>query len=210
MVNNGDEKVEENIQNVDDDLKFKLVEKSFFYREESNYFIDFKEIEWKVLVEFKLRFEEVILGNIFFKLEGKIKKEKEKLEREEKVEENFIKEEEIELKEEVIIEEDEEIFLWGVFLLFSKGLEGIDVILLKFLRVRDFKVNEVFEMLKKIFIWRVDLKIELVLDEDLGVDFVNVVYMKGIDCENYLICYNIFGVFGNEEFYQKIFGIEEN
>lgn len=152
-------------------------------------------------------FEEVIMVNIFIKLEEKKVKEKnldEKFikEEEENLDEKFIKEEELELKEKKVKNGgNEDIFFWGVFLLFSKGLKGIDIIFLKFLRVREFKVNEVFEMLKKILFWRVYLKIEVILEEDLGVDFVNVVYMYGIDCENYLVCYNIFGVFGNEEFY---------
>ncbi|KAL2928669.1 Patellin-4 [Bienertia sinuspersici] len=79
----------------------------------------------------------------------------------------------------------------------------------KFLRAREFKVNEAFEMLKKALIWRKEFKIESILDEDLGEDLANAAYMKGFDRENHPVCYNIFGVFGNEELYQKTFGSEE-
>lgn len=51
------------------------------------------------------------------------------------------------LREDVIDKRD--ISLWGVPLLPSEDHEGTDVILLKFLRARDFKVLEAFELLQK-------------------------------------------------------------
>ncbi|KAL1830840.1 hypothetical protein DCAR_0100789 [Daucus carota subsp. sativus] len=117
-------------------------------------------------------------------------------------------EEEKKVEEEVVIV-DKDISLWGVPLLPSKADEGTDVVLLKFLRARDFKVNEAFEMLKKTLEWRKEWKIDSILDEDLGSDLSAAAYMSGVDREGHPICYNIFGVLNDEELYQKTFGSEE-
>lgn len=111
--------------------------------------------------------------------------------------------------DETTVEVDKDISLWGVPLLPSKGAEGTDVILLKFLRARDFKVYEAFEMLKKTLQWRKELNIDSVLDEDLGADLGSVAHMNGVDREGHPVCYNIYGVFENDELYQKTFGTEE-
>ncbi|KAK9151249.1 hypothetical protein Syun_009558 [Stephania yunnanensis] len=104
---------------------------------------------------------------------------------------------------------DENISLWGVPLLPSKGAEGIDVVLLKFLRAREFKVNDAFEMLRNTLRWRKENKIDSILEEELGGDLSQVAYMDGMDREGHPVCYNIYGVFENEELYQKTFGTEE-
>ncbi|KAF8408727.1 hypothetical protein HHK36_004795 [Tetracentron sinense] len=111
--------------------------------------------------------------------------------------------------EEKTIEFDKDISLWGVPLFPSKGSEGTDVILLKFLRAREFRVNEAFEMLKNTLQWRKEFKIDSILDEDLGADLSSVAYMNGVDREGHPICYNIYGVFGNSELYNKTFGTDE-
>ncbi|PSS11647.1 Patellin-4 like [Actinidia chinensis var. chinensis] len=86
----------------------------------------------------------------------------------------------------------------------------MDVILLKFLRARDFKVNDAFEMLKKTLQWRKEFKADSILDEDdLGSDLSSFAYMSGVDREGHPICYNIFGAFDSEELYEKAFGTEE-
>ncbi|MCI28885.1 patellin-4-like, partial [Trifolium medium] len=105
--------------------------------------------------------------------------------------------------------EEKDLLLWGVSLLPSKGNEGIDVILLKFLRAREFKVNDAFEMLKKTIKWRKEMKIDSILDEDFGSDLASAAYMNGVDREGHPVCYNIYGVFDDEEIYQKTFGNEE-
>ncbi|KAF8105795.1 hypothetical protein N665_0155s0016 [Sinapis alba] len=105
---------------------------------------------------------------------------------------------------------DNDIELWGVPLLPSKGAEGTDVILLKFLRARDFKVNEAFEMLKKTLKWRKEQKIDSILGEDFGEDLASAAYMNGLDLESRPVCYNIYSVFGNEELYQRTFGSEQS
>ncbi|GAV65615.1 CRAL_TRIO domain-containing protein/CRAL_TRIO_N domain-containing protein [Cephalotus follicularis] len=119
------------------------------------------------------------------------------------------KPEELEVEEKGEGEEDKEIALWGVPLLPSKRGEGTDVVLLKFLRAREFKVNEAFEMLKKTLQWRKDANIDSVLEENFGADLSSAAYMNGVDREGHPVCYNIYGVFDNEEFYQKTFGTEE-
>lgn len=112
--------------------------------------------------------------------------------------------------EEKCVEVDKDnIALWGVPLLPSKGDEGIDVILLKFLRAREFKVNDALEMLKKTLQWRKENKTDSILDEDLEVDLSSAAYMNGVDREGHPICYNIYGVFESDELYQKTFGTEE-
>ncbi|RVX00547.1 Patellin-4 [Vitis vinifera] len=113
---------------------------------------------------------------------------------------------EVEKPEEVV---DRDITLWGVPLLPSKCAEGNDVILLKFLRAREFKVNEAFEMLKKTLEWRKEFKTDSILEEELGQDISSVAYMNGVDREGHPICYNIYGVLENQELYQKTFGTEE-
>ncbi|KAL0795880.1 hypothetical protein Bca101_067257 [Brassica carinata] len=105
---------------------------------------------------------------------------------------------------------DNDIELWGVPLLPSKGAEGTDVILLKFLRARDFKVNEAFEMLKKTLKWRKEEKIDSILGEEFGEDLASAAYMNGLDLESRPVCYNIYSVFGNEELYQRTFGSEQS
>ncbi|KAM1244977.1 hypothetical protein ACFX2I_036227 [Malus domestica] len=77
-------------------------------------------------------------------------------------------------------------------------------------RAREFKVNEAFEMLKKTLQWRKESKIDSILDEDVCADLSFAAYLNGVDREGHPVCYNIFGVFDNEELYQMTFGNEEN
>ncbi|XP_010262495.1 PREDICTED: patellin-4-like [Nelumbo nucifera] len=109
-----------------------------------------------------------------------------------------------------------DITLWGVPLLPSKGHAGTDVILLKFLKARDFKVKEAFEMLQRTLIWRKEFKTEGVLEENLGSD-LNQDSCTGstssssssTEKEGSLVCYNICGIFNDKELYEKAFGSEE-
>ncbi|CAH2070668.1 unnamed protein product [Thlaspi arvense] len=92
--------------------------------------------------------------------------------------------------------------IWGVPLL-------NDVVLLKFLRARDFKPQEAYSMLNKTLQWRNDFNIEEFLDENLGDDLDKVVFMQGHDRENHPVCYNVYGEFRNKDLYQKTFSDEE-
>ncbi|XP_059630956.1 patellin-3 isoform X2 [Cornus florida] len=99
-----------------------------------------------------------------------------------------------------------EVSIWGVPLLKD---DRSDVILLKFLRARDFKVKDAFVMLKNTFFWRKQFGIDTLIDEDLGDDLEKVVFMHGLDKDGHPVCYNVYGEFQNKELYQKTFADEE-
>ncbi|KAL2629288.1 hypothetical protein R1flu_013974 [Riccia fluitans] len=102
---------------------------------------------------------------------------------------------------------DEDISLWGVPLLHTKGDKRTDVILLKFLRARDFNVNQAFKQLKKAIIWRKNFKTDTILEEDFGADLDGVSFMHGQDREGHPVCYNIFEALQQDkELYQKTLG----
>ncbi|XP_060216962.1 patellin-3-like [Lycium barbarum] len=97
----------------------------------------------------------------------------------------------------------EEVSIWGIPLLSD---ERSDVILLKFLRARDFKVKEALSMLKSVVAWRKEFKIDELLDEEeLGKGLEKVVYNHGVDKEGHPVCYNAFGEFQDKELYQNTF-----
>ncbi|KAK6775802.1 hypothetical protein RDI58_026803 [Solanum bulbocastanum] len=113
-------------------------------------------------------------------------------------------------EEVVATEEDvapEEVSIWGIPLLAD---ERSDVILLKFLRARDFKVKEAFAMLKSVVAWRKEFNIDELLEEDLsGLGLEKVVYNHGVDKEGHPVCYNAFGAFQDNELYQNTFADKE-
>ncbi|CAI9097218.1 OLC1v1033592C1 [Oldenlandia corymbosa var. corymbosa] len=96
--------------------------------------------------------------------------------------------------------------MWGVPLL--GGDEKADVILLKFLRARDFRVPESHQMLMKCLAWRKDFGADNILEEDMGFKELEgvVAYMKGYDREGHPVCYNAYGVFKDKGMYERIFG----
>eukprot|EP00250_Pteridium_aquilinum_P016439 c23104_g2_i1 orf=101-1693(+) len=102
----------------------------------------------------------------------------------------------------------EDLALWGVPLLHSKGDERTDVILLKFLRARDFKVNDAMSMLKDTVVWRKEFEADNLVEEEITSEFDSVAYMHGVDKEGHPVCYNHYGVFQDKELYQKTFGDE--
>ncbi|KAL5720891.1 Patellin-6 [Ranunculus cassubicifolius] len=99
--------------------------------------------------------------------------------------------------------------VWGISLL--SGDDRADVILLKFLRARDFKVSEALVMLEKCLSWRKEFGAENVIDEELGFKELEgvVAYMHSYDREGHPVCYNAYGVFKDKEMYEKYFGDEE-
>ncbi|KAL9668181.1 hypothetical protein QQ045_002556 [Rhodiola kirilowii] len=112
-------------------------------------------------------------------------------------------------KEEVAPAAPEEASIWGIPLLTD---ERSDVILLKFLRARDFKVKEAFNMIRNTVRWRKEFKIdELLLEEDLGnkAELEKVVFMKGFDKEGHPVCYNVYGEFQNKDLYNNTLSDEE-
>ncbi|XP_014510170.1 patellin-3 [Vigna radiata var. radiata] len=100
----------------------------------------------------------------------------------------------------------EEVSIWGVPLLAD---ERSDVILLKFLRAREFKVKEAFTMLKNTIRWRKEFGMEELIEEKLGDELEKVVFMHGSDKEGHPVCYNIYGEFQNKDLYRKTFSDEE-
>lgn len=103
-------------------------------------------------------------------------------------------------------DENKQVHIWGIPLLLD---ERSDVILLKFLRARDFKVKEAFAMLKNTLKWRKEFGIDGLVDENLGDDLDKVVFMDGYDKEGHPVCYNVYGEFQNKDLYNKTFGDEE-
>ncbi|XP_050221396.1 patellin-4-like [Mercurialis annua] len=102
-------------------------------------------------------------------------------------------------KAEPVIHVDQDIALWGVPLLASKGDNRTDVVLLKILRAREFRVNDAYEMLRNILKWRKENKIDSILDEEIDVDLTLFAYVEGNDRSGHPVCYNNFVVLGNEE-----------
>ncbi|CAL5039913.1 unnamed protein product [Urochloa decumbens] len=107
---------------------------------------------------------------------------------------------------------DKDIALWGVPLLPSKGDEATDVVLLKFLRARDFKAGAAFEMLRRTLRWRRDwpgFTADGEADADLPEELAGACYLDGADREGHPVCYNAMGVFGDDAVYKKALGTEE-
>ncbi|KAF7845260.1 patellin-6 [Senna tora] len=99
--------------------------------------------------------------------------------------------------------------MWGIPLLQSDP--RADVILLKFLRARDFRVQDTLNMLLKSLAWRKEFGADDVVEEDLGFKELEgvVSYMQGYDREGHPVCYNAYGVFKDREMYERVFGDEE-
>lgn len=99
--------------------------------------------------------------------------------------------------------------MWGIPLL--GGTDKADVILLKFLRARDFRVLDSYHMVEKCLEWRKNFGADNITEEDLGFKELEgvVAYMQGYDKEGHPVCYNAYGVFKDKEMYERIFGDEE-
>ncbi|KAI0495643.1 hypothetical protein KFK09_021946 [Dendrobium nobile] len=107
-------------------------------------------------------------------------------------------------------ETDEDFSIWGVPLLPSKGGKSTDVVLLKFLRAREFKVKDAFDMLKNTLRWRKENKIDSILDEDdIRDEFGKAGFINGLDREGHPVCYNVLGVFQDAEMSRIVFGSDE-
>ncbi|KAG8365269.1 hypothetical protein BUALT_Bualt18G0086800 [Buddleja alternifolia] len=209
-----DESVEEN-RNEND--KPESSSPSSDSRNEENILLsDLKEYERKSLAELRSLLEVAILANKLFKevKENKEESAKEysienKDEQSNNIEENQNKNEENDVeKGKEKVEIDKNITFWGVPLLPSKGDERTNILLFKFLRAREFHADDAFEMLKNTLEWRKENKIDSILDEDFGNDYDSLSYMAGFDLEGNPVCYNVYGVFADDELYNKMFGTE--
>jgi len=143
------------------------------------------------------------------KKEVEVTEEKKEVEVTEEKKEEEVTEAKEEVEETKVVEEEvgpEEVEIWGIPLLAD---ERSDVILLKFLRARDFKVKDAFSMLKNTVRWRKEFGIDALVLEDFGTDWDKVVFTEGHDKEGHTVCYNVFGEFENKELYNKTFSDEE-
>ncbi|WVZ01743.1 hypothetical protein V8G54_022549 [Vigna mungo] len=146
------------------------------------------------------------------KKEVEVTEEKKEVEVTEEKKEEEVKEEEKEVVEATEAKEaeeelgPEEVEIWGIPLLAD---ERSDVILLKFLRARDFKVKDAFSMLKNTVRWRKEFGIDALVLEDFGTDWDKVVFTEGHDKQGHPVNYNVFGEFENKELYNKTFADEE-
>ncbi|KAK4478416.1 hypothetical protein RD792_013886 [Penstemon davidsonii] len=102
--------------------------------------------------------------------------------------------------------------MWGIPLFHNTDDDPrSDVVLLKFLRARDFKVQDSLNMLLKCLNWRKEFQTDAVLEEELGFKELEgiVAYMHGFDKEGHPVCYNAYGVFKDKEMYERFFGDDE-
>ncbi|ERM95569.1 patellin-6 [Amborella trichopoda] len=106
-------------------------------------------------------------------------------------------------------DKETEISMWGVPIL--GGDDRSDVILLKFLRARDFRVSDALTMLQKCYQWRKEFGADSIVEEDLGFKELEgvVAYMHSYDRDGHPVCYNAYGVFRDKDLYQKVFGDDE-
>lgn len=130
----------------------------------------------KSLLEFRCRVEDAILGNYIYGAKGNGRTKG-----------NL-----------------SDITLWGVPLLPSKGNQGTDIVLMKFLKAKNYKVSDAFSMLSKMMKWRRDFKVDGILDEKLCPELENTWRINGTDKEGRPLCYLTFGDFRNKELKKKL------
>ncbi|WOK93679.1 patellin-6-like [Canna indica] len=104
------------------------------------------------------------------------------------------------------------ISIWGVALAPAAADEHADVVLLKFLRARDFDAGQAYAMLLRCADWRREFGADGVADEEL-VGFKElegvVAYMHGWDRHGHPVCYNAYGVFKDKAVYERVLGDAE-
>ncbi|KAL9272865.1 Patellin-3-like protein [Drosera capensis] len=106
-----------------------------------------------------------------------------------------------------------QVSIWGIPLLED---ERSDVVLLKFLRARDFRVKDAFEMIGRTISWRVKFGVDDMVQEDEEQErardehsMEKVVFMHGHDREGHPVCYNVYGEFRDRDLYERTFSDEE-
>ncbi|KAL8039032.1 hypothetical protein ABFX02_10G008800 [Erythranthe guttata] len=116
-----------------------------------------------------------------------------------------------ELKDTILFNLPPDSSMWGIQLTGTSDPRA-DVILLKFLRARDFRVQDSIAMLRKCLAWRKEFGADVVSEEELGFKELEgvVAYMHGFDREGHPVCYNAYGVFKDKQMYDKIFGDDDD
>ncbi|XP_072983838.1 patellin-6 [Typha latifolia] len=99
------------------------------------------------------------------------------------------------------------ISIWGVPISEAED-ERSDVVLLKFLRARDYSARDAHAMLVRCAEWRAEFGADGVVEEELGFKELEevVAYMHGWDRGGHPVCYNAYGVFKDKEMYDRVFG----
>ncbi|KAK8717954.1 hypothetical protein V6N13_045204 [Hibiscus sabdariffa] len=106
------------------------------------------------------------------------------------------------------IGELKEIKLWGVPLNPIKSHAGTDIVLLKFLKSKNYDIRNAFEQLKKTLIWRREFKVDEILEERLDPEFENVSYLNIIDKEGHPLFSDVYG--GSKDEHSKKFDPEKH
>ncbi|KAL4571974.1 hypothetical protein LXL04_018742 [Taraxacum kok-saghyz] len=103
-----------------------------------------------------------------------------------------------------------ELHLWGVPLLPSRGLEKTDIILKKFLKAKDYNVQNAFDMIVNTIKWREDFNVDKVFDEEFGSDLDNIGHIEGKDKAGHPLCYQLFEAFKDKETLRKRLGTKDS
>ncbi|KZV21489.1 patellin-4-like [Dorcoceras hygrometricum] len=143
--------------------------------------VEMKRSRRGALLEFRCRVEDAIRGNYLFGLKrGSFTSQ----ENAKKGDLNDIK-------------------LWGVPLLPSENHEGIDIILMKFLKAKNYKVHEAFTLLRRTLKWRADFNADKILEENLMPEPDYLWFSNGMDKEGRPLCYNVLGKKSKEKSNKK-------
>ncbi|XP_056170890.1 patellin-4-like [Syzygium oleosum] len=105
-----------------------------------------------------------------------------------------------------------DIALWGVPLLPSKGHEGTDHVLTNFLKARDYKAGEAFEMLQETLRWRRQHMVDEIAGEPpFGPDepVSQMMYVRSVDRDGRPLCYHVYGMLEDRETYKRALGTKE-
>ncbi|KAL6564100.1 hypothetical protein OROHE_005340 [Orobanche hederae] len=134
---------------------------------------ELKRSRSKALLEFRFRVEEAIVGDYLF-----VKRPKRNSS-----------------KENIVKNENPDTALWGVPLFPSGGHPGTDIVLMKFLKAKHYKVHEAFTLLRKTLKWRAEFRADGNLNEDLLLrpEIDSLWFASGRDNEGRPLCYNLWG-----------------
>lgn len=147
--------------------------------------LDIKASRKNALLRLRCRVEDAILGGYIY---GKNKNKS--------------------LSVKTITEDLTGISLWGVPLLPSEDNTRTDIVLLNFLKAKDYGVYDAYKMMRKTLRWRREFRVTEILDEKLfSPDLEKLWYNDdGKDREGRLLCYNVFKNIKNKELEEEIWG----
>lgn len=100
--------------------------------------------------------------------------------------------------------------LWGVPLLPSRGYERTDILLKKFLKAKDYNVQNALEMIGNTIMWREDFNVDKLFNEKFGADLDNIGYIEGTDKAKHPLCYQLYEAFKDREILRKRLGTKES